>query len=145
MFDLPPLHTDQESTLASLTAPGAVLGTYTYMAPEQLSGGTVTARSDLFAAGVIIVESLTGKRPFRGATLADFVRAVLHDPFHLDGDDAGIRRLDDCLQRALAKRAVDRYASASEARASLVPAIAACRGVRLGPGVWADGSATDTA
>jgi len=113
-----------ETTVVSLTAPGTLLGTYTYMSPEQLSGATVDARSDLFAIGVIAVESLTGQRPFRGKTLTDLVRAVLHDSYHLSGEAPEIRRLDACLQKALAKDPGDRYPSAAAMRVELIAAIA---------------------
>jgi serine/threonine protein kinase len=48
----------------SLTHPGAIVGTPTYMAPEQLLGGNVDARSDLYSVGVVLYECLTGKPPF---------------------------------------------------------------------------------
>jgi hypothetical protein len=122
-------HSDAETAVGSLTAPGMVLGTYTYMSPEQLSGSRVDARADLFAIGVIAVESLTGERPFRGKTLTDLMRALLHDSFHLSGDAPEIRRLDVCLQRALAKNPADRYPSAAAMRGELIPVIAATAGV----------------
>jgi len=115
---------EAETTVVSLTAPGTLLGTYTYMSPEQLSGATVDARSDLFAIGVIAVESMTGQRPFRGKTLTDLVRAVLDDSFHLSGEAPEIRSLDECLQRALAKDPGERYPSAAAMRVELIPAIA---------------------
>jgi serine/threonine-protein kinase len=115
--------TDSKVTLASLTAPGTLMGTYAYMAPEQLSASAVDARSDLFAIGVITVESLRGERPFQGRSLTDLVRAVLHAPFHLDGDGEEVRTLDACLQKALAKTPSDRYPSAAAMRAELIPAI----------------------
>jgi serine/threonine-protein kinase len=89
-----------------------------------LSGATVDARSDLFAIGVIAVESITGQRPFRGKTLTDLVRAVLHDSFHLSGEALEIRTFDACLQKALAKDPLDRYPSAAAMRTELIPAIA---------------------
>jgi eukaryotic-like serine/threonine-protein kinase len=94
------------------------------MSPEQLSGDAVDARSDLFAIGVIAVESLTGQRPFRGKTLTDLVRAVLHDSFHVSGEASEIRTFDACLQKALAKDPVGRYPSAAAMRAELIPALA---------------------
>jgi serine/threonine protein kinase len=111
---------------SNLTAPGTVLGTYTYMAPEQLSGKPVDARADLFALGVIVAESLTGTRPFQGKTLADLIRSLLHDDFHLPGDSPEIRRLNAALQRALAKDPQNRFSSATEMRRELIPALRAC-------------------
>jgi eukaryotic-like serine/threonine-protein kinase len=119
------LQSDGDTTIAGLTVPGTLLGTYTYMSPEQLSGLPMDVRSDLFAVGVIAVESLTGERPFRGSTLSDLVRAVLHDTYQLAGDGPAMRRVDACLQKALAKDPKDRYGSAAAMRAELVPAVAA--------------------
>jgi hypothetical protein len=117
---------DTRTTVAALTAPGMLLGTYSYMSPEQLSAAPVDARSDLFAVAVIAVESLTGRRPFRGRTLADLVRAVLHESFHLGGDGDNVRALEACLQQALAKAPTERYPSAAALRADLIPAIRQC-------------------
>ena len=65
-------------TLANATAPGLVLGTLNYMAPEQLSGATVDNRSDLFAAGVVLYEMLTAKLPFAGDSIGAIADRILH-------------------------------------------------------------------
>ena len=63
------------------TEPGQVMGTAGYMSPEQVRGKPADARSDLFALGAILYETLTGQRAFRGATAADTMSAVLnHEP-----------------------------------------------------------------
>jgi hypothetical protein len=133
---------ETQLTAAGLSAPGAVLGTYAYMAPEQLSGHPVDQRTDLFAVAVIAVESLTGRRPFRGAVLTELVRSVLHDPFSLPGESEEVRQLDACLQIALAKDRARRYPSAAAMKAQLVPAIARCSSLR---GSEAGGVAHDLA
>jgi serine/threonine protein kinase len=61
------------------TSPGTVLGTFGYMSPEQISGGRVDGRSDLFAAGCVLYEMLTGRRLFTGATPQEVIASVLHD------------------------------------------------------------------
>ena len=64
---------------APLSDDGQVMGTVPYMAPEQLRGEAVDARTDLFALGVLLYELVTGRRPFGGATLADVTSAILRD------------------------------------------------------------------
>ncbi|HET9952157.1 MAG TPA: protein kinase [Candidatus Eisenbacteria bacterium] len=62
-----------------ISGEGQVLGTVLYMAPEQLRGDTVDARSDLFALGIILYELATGRRPFTGETSIDIGHAILRD------------------------------------------------------------------
>jgi serine/threonine protein kinase/Tfp pilus assembly protein PilF len=63
---------------APLTTVGTVMGTAPYMAPEQLLGRTVDARTDLFALGIMLYELASGRRPFDGATLAEVSAGILH-------------------------------------------------------------------
>ena len=72
-------HGADASTTASATVAGLVVGTADYMSPEQARGEAIDHRSDLFALGVILYEMIAGERPFKGATAADRVSAMLRD------------------------------------------------------------------
>jgi predicted Zn finger-like uncharacterized protein len=106
-----------------LTRAGAVIGTPAYMAPEQAGGLTDQAGpgADLYSAGVVFYELLTGELPFEGANLVALLYAVVHTqpapPSELrPGLDP---RLDVICLRALAKRPEDRYRTAEEFAAAL--------------------------
>ena len=94
-----------------LTEPGTVVGTPHYAAPEQLQGGIVDVRTDLFAAGAILYETLTGKPPFAGTSAVELFHAILYDqPPVLTGGPA-VAALDRIVHRSLAKKPNERYQS----------------------------------
>jgi len=100
---------------SDLTKVGAVIGTPSYMSPEQLSGQQVDRRSDLFSAGIVLYELLTGKKPFDGA--ADEVMRRISSESPEDpslADPAVPATFDNVVTRALAKQPKGRYASARE-------------------------------
>ena len=126
----------------SVTVAGTAMGTLGYMAPEVLTGGLVDERADLFAVGVMLVETLTGTRPFDGATQQEILLALLQGDYHLPGDSAETRRLDGIVQRCLAKDPRDRYGTTAELATDLVPALAGCRGFAAHPGLTISDSPT---
>ena len=115
--------TDTNSPTAQLTTPGMVVGTMGYMSPEQLRGDTVDERSDLFSVGVMVVEVLSGSRPFRGPTYTELLSSILHGSFHLEGGSKEAEQLDAVLQKCLAKDRERRFSSAGEMQRELIPAM----------------------
>jgi serine/threonine protein kinase/tetratricopeptide (TPR) repeat protein len=106
---------DADQTRAAaeaLTRSGVAMGTPRYMAPEQVSGEPVDARGDLFAAGAIMFEMLSGRPAFVGRTVVDILHATLHEqPPALTGSPAAAA-VDRVIRRALAKRPAERPSSA---------------------------------
>jgi len=98
------------------TETGAILGTVGYMAPEQVRGQGADARSDLFALGAILYESLTGRRAFHGASYVETLHAILNEePSPLSASGREIPPgLDPLVRRCLEKEAAERFQSASD-------------------------------
>ncbi|HXW06407.1 MAG TPA: protein kinase [Vicinamibacterales bacterium] len=101
---------------APLTAQGAVLGTYPYMAPEQLEGRETDARTDIFAFGALVYEMATGQRAFQGAAAASLIGAILHtDPAPISTlQPLAPPGLDHVVSRCLAKNPEDRWQTARD-------------------------------
>jgi len=100
-------------SVAGLTRTGMVVGTPRYMAPEQVTGEALDARTDLFAAGAILFEMLAGRPAFDGRNVVEVLHATLHEqPPALTGSPA-VATVDRVIRRALAKRPSDRPASAA--------------------------------
>ena len=105
-----------------LTEVGVPYGTATYAAPEQARGDRVDSRADIFSTGVLLYEILTGLWPFRGKTAVDVRHAVLHDdtaPLIEARPGTTPPRLQQILNRALAKDPRDRYQKVVELRDDL--------------------------
>ncbi|HEX5216552.1 MAG TPA: protein kinase, partial [Vicinamibacterales bacterium] len=98
------------------TTPGTVLGTFGYMAPEQVRGLPVDHRADMFAFGAVLYEMLSGQRAFRGETAADTMTAILtREPPDLDLAKLAIPPgLDRIVRRCLEKTADLRFESAND-------------------------------
>ncbi len=104
--------TQQLGIDTAITARGLIVGTPQYMAPEQAMGHVAGPPADIFAAGCILYEMLSGKCPFGGSSHVDILFAVLHqDPPPLGGSRE-IEALDHVIRRAIDKRPEDRYPSA---------------------------------
>jgi two-component system LytT family response regulator len=87
------------------TDPGRIIGTASYMSPEQLRGERVDTRSDIFSFGVMLHETLTGVLPFRRETAVETLHAILKEraprlpPLSLPGEGELQRILDKCLEK----------------------------------------------
>ena len=114
------------TSASSLTAPGTVMGTFGYMSPEQLAGGQVDERSDVFAIGVMAYEALVGRRPYTARTWPELITQTLEGRVQVPGEGEGARRLERVLARCLAGVAMDRYADVRSAQRELVPALLGC-------------------
>jgi len=114
---------DEENDLATLTLTqaGSVMGTLTYMSPEQLQGERVDHRSDLFSLGVVVYEMATGKRPFLGKSSLEISSSILRDrPKPVTEVRADLPTgLQKILDRCLAKETTERYSSARELREAI--------------------------
>ena len=100
----------------SMTKTGQIVGTINYMSPEQFNGHIVDGRSDIFSAGVLLYEFLTGVLPFDGAETPSVILKILNEPppplkNHLQNFPP---ELEEVMNRALAKDREERYASAED-------------------------------
>ncbi len=104
---------DVSESHRALTMPKAVVGTVYYVSPEQVKGGTIDARSDLYALGAVIYQMLTGNPPFVRQRRANILAAHVNEPVpRLIGKNARFQKLIDGL---LNKDPDDRFQTAEEA------------------------------
>ncbi len=109
-------------TIASpLTAEGTIVGTFQYMAPEQLEGKETDVRSDLWAFGCVLYEMVTGRRAFEGKSQASLIGAIMHsEPSALATSDPAMPPQLDALVRAcLVKDAEERIQTAHDVKLQL--------------------------
>lgn len=98
---------------STLTQTGAMLGTPSYMSPEQFRGEAIDGRSDLFSAGVVLYQLLTNQRPFSGSAATVMQQVLNHTPAQPSQLNAALPAgFDAVVMRALAKEPRERHASA---------------------------------
>src|SRR6267154_2487468 len=112
-----PLSLGEESATVSVaTSPGLLVGTVNYMAPEQLEGQSVDARTDIYAVGLVLYEMATGANPFLGRTPPSTIANILKQaaPSLRQHISTAPAELDRILLKCLRKRPEERYQSARE-------------------------------
>ncbi len=132
---------------SSMTQAGTMLGTPSYMSPEQFMGQTVDARTDLYSSGVMLYQLLTGEKPFDGG-----LTAIMHKVLHTEPPAPSALSvsvtpaLDAVVKKAMAKRPEDRFSSATEFAKALREAYEAkpapTESFGLGTEDFGDGEAT---
>ena len=114
---------------STLTKTSSVLGTAQYLSPEQARGETVDARSDLYSAGCVLYEMVTGAPPFTGespvAVAYQHVRETPRPPSAVNPDVS--RYVDAVIMQAMAKNPENRYASAGDMRTDLLTVLSGGR------------------
>ncbi len=116
-FGLAKLTADPVETAATVegTQAGVVLGTPSYMSPEQARGLPADQRSDIFSLGAILYEMLSGRHPFRRSAMADTMSAILRDDPAELSDTIGVPPgLDRIVRHCLQKEPVARFQSARD-------------------------------
>jgi serine/threonine protein kinase len=105
----------------SATMQGTILGTVQYMAPEQVEGREVDARTDLFAFGAVLYEMVTGRKAFEGRSQASLISAILRDnPPPISAlQPVAPSSLDHVVRTSLAKDPEDRWQSAADVKRQL--------------------------
>ncbi|MGC2635869.1 MAG: serine/threonine-protein kinase, partial [Acidobacteriaceae bacterium] len=108
----------KSTTDLQLTRPGTTMGSVYYMSPEQVRGGTVDARSDIYSFGITLYEMLAGRKPFQADTAYSVLNAHLNEapvpPQQINPNlPAG---LNDIVMRAIAKAPADRFQTADDFR-----------------------------
>ena len=108
--------TKRTGSLSGISAPGDVVGTLEYVAPEQITGDDVEARADLYSLGCVLYECLTGQPPFPRATDVALLWAHVHEEAQRPSDVRSElpKPIDPVLGRALAKEPARRFETAGE-------------------------------
>ncbi len=113
--------TSLPTAMAPLTQEGTILGTFQYMAPEQLEGKEADARTDIFALGAVLYEMATGRPAFTGASRASLISSIMSSqpPAISKVEPMAPPMLEHIAQRCLAKDPDDRWQSAGDVSGEL--------------------------
>ncbi len=125
-FGLAKVRAEEMAEAVSVTRPGTVVGTYGYMSPEQLTGGEVDQRTDIYSVGVMFLETLTGALPLKTFNVHEQIQHFLKSRFEFDGVTPAHLVLRDVIAKSVAPDRLQRYSSALELTAELTPALSTC-------------------
>jgi serine/threonine-protein kinase len=116
--------TDDRSA-AEKTQAGTMVGTPAYMSPEQITGGNVDRRTDIFSAGIILYQFLTGEKPFTGSGAWTIAKKIIqdHPPVPSSINNTISPLFDNVVNKALSKTVEGRYQTAKEFGAALKRAL----------------------
>ncbi len=117
---------DQAADATALTSTGAFVGTLDYVAPEQIRGEELDARTDVYALGCVLYEMVAGEAPFasREEKVAKMYAHLQDEPAWLPGDSEAAGSLDGVIARAMAKGREGRYPSAGDLARAAAAAVA---------------------
>ncbi len=112
---------DSDKTSVERTQAGTMVGTPAYMSPEQITGGNIDRRTDVFSAGIILYQFLTGEKPFTGSGAWTIAKKIIQEepPLPSSLNNAVTPLFDAVVNKALAKNPDQRYQSARDLAAAL--------------------------
>jgi serine/threonine-protein kinase len=113
--------TDSDKTSVERTQAGTMVGTPAYMSPEQITGGNIDRRTDVFSAGIILYQFLTGEKPFTGSGAWTIAKKIIQEepPLPSSLNNAVTPLFDAVVNKALAKNPDNRYQSARDLAVAL--------------------------
>src|SRR5690349_8520628 len=117
--------TDTDRTSVEKTQAGTMVGTPAYMSPEQITGGNIDRRTDIFSAGIILYQFLTGEKPFTGSGAWTIAKKIIqdHPPVPSSINNTISPLFDNVVNKALSKQVETRYQTAKEFGNSLKRAL----------------------